>query len=589
MSTGTQDRPMFYGGPDPITLNRMEQLVQKLTQVEINRTRDRETGGEKKYSFMPPYALTKDLVANFGGFPSGDIPAPWSRSNERALWYAQDDLDPRRSIDQECGYPGYVAPEGYKALIDREPIAGVCNDLYPEESWVGWPTVYDSDREQVISSFERAWADLPMMMDVEPNYHGDGRGNVIYDELLLADKLAGYGRYGAILLQFDDDTIDLTQPVLPRPGRKLIGVRPFPEHLARISMFDMDMNSRRYGLPTKYMVYFSDPQDMSRTGINENYTARQVHWSRIVHIFDRWHHPSSSKVFAIERLRPLLNPIMDIRKVRGGSAEMYWKGAFGGHHFGTHPSLGPDVDVDRDSITEEYQNWSNTLQRLIVSSGMTIDSLAPQVVDPTTQLMVQYISICVKLRCPMRILMGSERGELSSGDDKVKWNKRLFARQHEFITPRVLVPFINRLINLGVLDKPVKTGYKIHWPDPSMVSPTEKADVFLKRMQAYGFYVSQGVGQVIPPIEVMTKFDGMDQEQAESVLQGLEEPFEAALDRERETAATDSRPKVKFDDGDQNPLLGPQVGRDTHGGLHTEYREGQMTIPQDQGVITPSP
>lgn len=578
-----EERPLFYGGPDPIALFRMEKMVQQLQVLEARRHSDsamfREANDLARRTSPTANGEAPDLTANG---PNGPINGgPFPRSLERQIWWAQDDLDPRRSIDAECGYPGYIAPEGYKALIDREPIAAVCNELYPEESWSGWPTVYDADRDSVVSEFEQAWADLPMLLDPEPNYYGDERGNTIYEKLLLADKLAGYGRYGAVLLQFDDDTEDLTDPVLPKKGRKLINIRPFPEHLARISMFDMAMTdgdgpnrrtNRRYGLPSRYMVYFSDPQDMSRTGINENYTARQVHWSRIVHVADMWAHPSSSQVFAIERLRPYLNPIMDIRKVRGGSAEMYWKGAFAGHHFGTHPSLGPDVDVDNEGIKDAYQEYWNSTQRLLISSGMTIDNLAPQVVDPTSQLLVQYTALAVKLRCPLRVLMGSEIGQLASGQDSVRWYKRLASRQHEFITPKLLCPFINRLINLGVLPKPVKTGYKIHWPDPSMLSPTEKADVFLKRMQAYQFYVSGGVAQVIPPIELMTKFDGMDQEEAQAVLDGLEEPFAAALQRESRAAMDDSQPekngqdKVRVDDSKENPLQ-QTVGRDSHGPL----------------------
>jgi hypothetical protein len=318
--------------------------------------------------------------------------------------------------------------------------------------------------------------------------------------------------------------------------------------------------------------------DMSRTGINENYTSRQVHWSRCVHLADFWHHPSSSQVFAIERLRPLLNPIMDVRKVRAGSGEMYWKGAFGGHHFGTHPSLGPDVDVDRDSIMDMYQQFSNSIQRILISSGMTITPLAPQVVDPTTQTLVQLNSIAMKLRCPLRVLLGSEIGQLASGQDMTKWNKRLMARQHEHNTPNILMPFLDRLINLGILPKPAPTGYKIHWPDPSVISPMEKADVLLKRSQAYQFYAApNAVSDVIPPLEYMTKFDGMDQEEAEAVLQGQTEAFDKALERE-ETVKTPAPAPVVFDDP-TNPLE-QSVGRDQH---------GQMIFPEDKGVNVPSP
>ena len=86
---------------------------------------------------------------------------------------------------------------------------------------------------------------------------------------------------------------------------------------------------------------------------------------------------------------------------------MYYKGALPGYSFETHPSLGGDVEVDTSSLKSEAENWINGLQRMIQTVGMHVNSLAPQVVDPSPQIDVNIEAICVEQDCPKRVFLGS--------------------------------------------------------------------------------------------------------------------------------------------------------------------------------------
>lgn len=477
-------RPLFYGGPDPITINKMEALVQNV------RTLMRETH---------------------------------SRIGR---------VDPRRDLDAECGYPEYLTVDEYADLISKEPVAQLVNSIYPIESWKTQPKIYDSDDPDVITPFMEAWNNLPTQMGIEPSHHIQDSNNVLWPFLLNADILSGWGRYGVILIGFDDGK-ELSQPCVPRKGMKINFLQAFPEHMASISSFETDRKSRRVGLPTMYQVTFSDPFKQSNRDVNESYTTEYVHYSRIVHLTDRWHTESSSRVFAVPRCEPVLHPILDIRKVRGASAEMYYKGAFPGVHFGTHPQLGPDVDVNKEDLQDMYEEYINGLQRAIWTTGMTADSLAPQVVDPTPQIVVQLEAISIKTRTPKRVLMGSERGELSSADDRKDYNGKLMARQALHNGPCIAAPLVDRLINMGVLPKPRSPGYRHWWPDLASLSEAEKADILVKRTQAYGIYSSQGVDSQVPPRYYMTGFDQMSEEEADSIIKEQRK----ALSGQSETAA----------------------------------------------------
>lgn len=477
-----EERPLFYGGADPITLNRLEGLVNNIRTMraeDLNRRR-----GE---------------------------------------------LDPRRSLNDECGYPDWVDLQDLKDLIDREPCAGLVNSIFPLESWKVQCQIWEDDDEDVVTPFEEDLADLPRQLAVEPSYYQEEKGNALLEFFLHADVMMGYGRYGIALIGVNDGK-ELSEPVTPSQKNEITFLQAFPEHLATIQAFETDRKQKRYGWPTQYNVTFSDPDSQSTNGMTESMTTEAVHWSRIVHLTDRWHHPATSRVFAVERLRPVLNPLLDIRKVRGASAEMYYKGAFFGLHFGTHPQLGPDVDVDKNSLLDMYEEYVNGLQRALFTSGMTVDPLAPQVVGPKEQIDVQLEAISIKTRIPKRKLMGSERGELSSADDRKDFNGTLASRQQMHNTPRVIVPVIDRLINLGILRAPAKeAGYKCWWPDMVSESAKERADALLVRTQAYTAYV-QGMAEIVQPEDYMTKFDSVPKDEAEEMLKNTEEAQEEAAE-----------------------------------------------------------
>jgi hypothetical protein len=123
------------------------------------------------------------------------------------------------------------------------------------------------------------------------------------------------------------------------------------------------------------------------------------------------------------------------------------------------------VTIDKADVRNQIENYVNSLQRYLALTGMSAKTLAPQVSDPSSQIDKHLEAICIQLGIPKRIFMGSERGELASSQDDASWNDRLKARQQGYITPRIIVPFVDRLIAVGVL------------PEPNYVEPVEE-DLF---------------------------------------------------------------------------------------------------------------
>jgi hypothetical protein len=236
--------------------------------------------------------------------------------------------------------------------------------------------------------------------------------------------------------------------------KRLLFLRCFDESLVQVVRYEANMYNPRYGQPIMYRITLNDPRQ-PHTGVGLPLATLYVHWSRVVHLADNL---ISSEIFGWPRIQPVLNNVLDWRKVMGGSAEMYWQGAFAGLSLETNPQLGGEVMVDKVGLRSMMQDYRNKLQRWIALMGMSAKSLAPQVSDPTPQVEVQIAAICIYLGCPVRVFKGSERGELASTQDDSSWIERLAHRQQTYITPKIIAPFVDRLIMLGVLPLPGSSG-----------------------------------------------------------------------------------------------------------------------------------
>jgi thioredoxin reductase len=250
----------------------------------------------------------------------------------------------------------------------------------------------------------------------------------------------------------------------PSPERRqLLFLRCYDEALVQIVQYEADVRNPRFGMPVMYRITLNDPSTQ-HSGVGLPLATVRVHWSRVLHLADNL---QSSEVFGVPRQRPVLNPILDIRKIRGAGAEGYWKSCFAGIALSTHPQLGGDVSIEEDKTKQMLHEYFWGLNRGLILSGMTAQTLAPQVIDPTPHVAVNLEAICIQLGCPIRVFKGSERGELASSQDDSSWNDRVKGRRIGYVTPRVIVPFIDRMISLGVLSQPGRGGAGVKGGDGS--------------------------------------------------------------------------------------------------------------------------
>lgn len=422
-----------------------------------------------------------------------------------------------RSIDRECQHIENPTADDYQAEYDRNPLAARVVEAFPKESWQVQPEVFEAEEGKEPTAFEDAWDGLGAQIRGETSWYRDEDSSPVWEALERADEQSRVGRYGAILVGVDDGSL-LDQPAVPKAGRKLLYLRVFSERDCRIAELEADVTSPRFGRPKFYSVSFASPSGYDEGGIQR----ATVHWTRMVHLADG---RTTSEVIGRSAMHACFNNVQDAYKLYGGSAEMFWRGGFAGFAFSTHPQLGGAVKVDADKMREMMQRYADHLDRFLLLKGLTPESLAPEVSDPTPFLKAQVEAICIRIGMPMRIFMGSERGELASSQDDAAWNDRLKARQKYYITPMIIVPFVDRLIWLGVLPEPGEK-YSVSWPDLTSQTPGEKATVALQRLQAIAAYINAGAQALLTPYDFWTREMNYSPDEAQAVIDACKKALE---------------------------------------------------------------
>lgn len=436
----------------------------------------------------------------------------------RAMWM-QSTIDPRRNLDCECGYPTVIMPRQYRYMYDREGIAQRVNDIYPDECWAVDPKPFDGNNPiKRESPFEKSY-DALCDSEVNPEHY-----------MHRGDVLSGVGRFGALLLGVNDDQdMSVPLPHLDQYGQintdpklkplKLLYMRPFDEILCQIVQTETDTFNPRFGQPLYYHIMFSDFRMGESLG---NFTSAMVsfskivHWTRVLHLADN---REISEIYGRPRMQTVFNRLCDIRKILGGSAEMFWKGGFPGYSFEMDPSLiTSGAAIDKDRIEQELEEYSNGLRRYLSLVGMSAKSLAPQVADPKGNFTAQLEATAISIGVPLRIFTGSEQAQLASGQDVRTWNRRLSRRQNRYLTPYVVRPFIERMRAFRIMQEPINNRYGIHWPDINLPSEDDRSKTADKVMSALQKYMLSGAWQVIPPEEFWITVMGMNQDQAMEIV-----------------------------------------------------------------------
>lgn len=420
---------------------------------------------------------------------------------DRTRLLAQQTDGPGRDIDGECGYVKNPTIKDYYEWYRSEGPATTAVNVYPDECWHTFPEVYQTESPRK-TRWEARVRDVFERTNAMPFLH-------------RVDRSSGIGQFGVLLLGIDDRK-RLDQPVDPETPHDLLYLRSFDQTLVKIKSLDKDETSPRYGEPEFYELQLGLPE----TGYGEDTAVEEtdrkgttVHWHRVLHVCQG---RVSSEIVGTPILKNIHRRVQDIKKILGADGEAMWRNAIPVLNFESLPDA-VDGELDEDSIKEMMIRLSLGQQKYIATEGLKASLLTSNMVDPTAHVAVHVAGICMTIRVPMRIFMGSEAGHLASDQDDLTWKGRLRQRQCQYIDPFLLRPFVIRLMDLNVLPK-VKR-FKTDWTDLNLLTDKDRADVGLKTTQAMLQYVTSGSFKFVRPKQYLTYTLRYSDEVADAILE----------------------------------------------------------------------
>lgn len=431
-----------------------------------------------------------------------------------------------RLLYTECGYPLTLEFNDYDARYERQDIAKRIINAYPEATWGNNPSIFETDDDEE-TEFEKAWKQLAK----------GKRLKGVFPYLSRVDKLSGIGRYAVLLMGFNDvkKPEDLAKPVRKGTATKLLYLQPYDEVEACIQKPVTDPGDERYGLPEFYTLR---PTTMLDNTTHAS-TIIKCHWSRIIHVAED---TVRSDIYSAPKLKAIWNRLQDMETIVGGTAEMFWKTGFPGFVFTADPDYHFDKQ-DKADLADEFEGYYNHLQRLLRLQGGKLDEFKSRPATPKDILTAEFQLISACTGIPMRILLGSERGELASSQDAKFWFARVGERRVTYAEPSILRVFIDRLIEFGLL--PEVEEYKVKWHSLAMVDEKSRADVAKTQTESLKMYVDSGSEMVIPPFQYLTEILGLDQDKVRAILEAADDHQKDVDDDE----PVEDKPVIKDESG----------------------------------------
>lgn len=351
-----------------------------------------------------------------------------------------------------------------------------------------------------------SWRDAPRIVD-EADTDGDGDTTTAFeaaieevaDDLDLwsyckrADKLAGIGEFGVLVLEYDDiqqadvadsaGSFDSNAFANPVDGEaQLTGLRPFSE----ASIDDVTLGgpgSGRWGQPVEYDLDLTDEDDDDDATVSQaGPDTLRVHHSRVIHI------PSDEllddEVRGIPRQQPVYNNLIDIERSLGSAGQLAYRAAA----WGININIDKDFDLDDggDDLREHLHRWEVGLENVLRTHGaQDVQSLGGEEIDPSGVIDPNIEAIASQpYMPPQSVLKGNETGERATTQDLKEWYGDIGGRRTEFDTPKIVRPVIDSLIAHDPrVPEPSGRGYLVEWIPLFETSAKDEAEIQKLRAQ----------------------------------------------------------------------------------------------------------
>jgi hypothetical protein len=390
-----------------------------------------------------------------------------------------------REIEDVLGYKDRLTYADFKRAYLRYDLAQALVNTYPEATWGQPPTLKDADDADNDTPFMAGWQSLLERID-------------IFRYLAQADLLANLGSYAVVVIGLRNQPLLNVEATPVRSPDDVLWVQAHSQEVMTIDTFGTDASQPTYRRPTMYRL--------ATGGVSEHVDREpprlgtQVHASRTIHV------PGALRldedIYGLPVLEAVYNKLVDLLKVVGGSAEMFWKDAK--RRIALEVQEGYQLsEADAAVLQTEAEEYAHGLRDFLRLMGVQAKDLSGVVASPKEHFEVLMQSIAGTTRIPMRKLLGSEVGQLASTQDESAFLQQVGRRQVKYAEPDLVRALVNRLVTLGALPAPLQR-FTCDWGNIWALSELQQAVVTKDRatainqtMSAIAQYRGPGLGDTV--------------------------------------------------------------------------------------------
>lgn len=419
-----------------------------------------------------------------------------------------------------CIYPFQITFNDYWFMYNRNNVAARVIETYPNYCWRVMPVITDNSeasKRGIVNKtrFEKSVNDV---LNSRIGFFGNNKMS-FYDMMRTLDILGGIGGEALLVMGFDDGK-DLSEPVQPLNNgvrtRKVKWCRVLHRGEFDVNEWDEDQQSVNYGNIKSFVTrMFIDPLESNcRQSIAP---GTVIHMSRCVHFVD-----SPGLPYGISRIKSCFNQLIDIAKLSGAAAEVYWLGAFSGMSIESKDDAGISDDA-YEKMKLEIEKYFEGLSRSLVIDGASAKLLYPAIVSPKDSFDTQLTMITIATGIPRRFLTGAEAAKLASQQDTMNWEERVTQRRDKLCTSNIVVPLIDTLIKNGVISPPKNGEYKVLWQTMQINTINDRSRASGYMTTAWIEYIHSGLFKVVPFHDYLMYVCGYTETEAEDIVARVDE------------------------------------------------------------------
>lgn len=356
----------------------------------------------------------------------------------------------------EYGFPDNPCFDEFYRVYKRHGIGHGALMQVLDKTWQTSPWLIEGEDEFDESRDETQWEKDVKRLFKKKN---------IFAAIKETDKRKMVGGYAGLIIQVKDSK-KWNQKLDKISAAAIVKFIPVWRGSLEVTSWDTNEASATYGQPTMYSY------KEHTEAIGSSARMVEMHPSRVI-IFGSLTEPESI-------YEPVLNALISLEKVTGGSGEAYIKAAARALHIGFDAStdlsqLARAHGMKPDQIGELYnevvQGVSRGIDSAIITQGGTVETITSAVPDPKQPFEVNLQEVGAGMQVPSTIIVGRQTGTLASNEDVKAFNRFGQSRRENEVGPNTRL-VVDWLMEHGVVEQ--KEDYEVMWDQLTESTDAEK-------------------------------------------------------------------------------------------------------------------